>query len=110
MQVKVLYLQDRMANQSESRTRSRSRSPEDVTGPLIDDDYEWRALGRSVAEAQARADIAAEAAAQAVRVALSTPQRVTRSVSGFGLSDEARAEVVQEVADLVGAAYLHAAR
>jgi hypothetical protein len=103
MQVKVLYLQDRVANQIESRTRSRSRSPEDVTGPLIDDDYEWRALERSVADAQARADIAAAAATQAVRVALSTPQRVTRRVDGFGLSDEARAEVVQEVADLVGA-------
>jgi hypothetical protein len=90
----------------ESRSRSRSPSRGDVAGPA-----RLERLERAVEAANARADRAVAAAMQAqgtathaLRVSFSSPRRIAEQVANAGLPDASRVELVQEAADLVGAA------
>ena len=94
------------ASRGESRSRSRSPSRADVTGPARLERSE-----RAVEAANARADRAVAAAIQAqgaathaLRVSFSSPRRIAEQVANAGLPDASRVELVQEAADLVGAA------
>ena len=80
-------------------------------GPFVGEDCGQVDLEEAVEAARSRADQAfqasrgaVETSAQAIRVALATPQRLAARLQGMELSDASRVELVQEAADLVGAA------